>query len=126
VCSLTSVYSIKSLPKDHPPFDLIFIDADKTSYLAYLSLILTLSEPDSKHRLLRPGGVIMADNVLKRGLVADSSEANPFTHSDSTYSWDKEDVKVLDEYNKTVKAEKRLEALMLPLYDGLNLARIVD
>ncbi|TAK10999.1 MAG: O-methyltransferase [Acidobacteria bacterium] len=51
------------------PFDLIFIDADKVSYAAYFAAVLPLS---------RPGTLILADNVIRKGAVADtgSTDAN--------------------------------------------------
>jgi predicted O-methyltransferase YrrM len=62
------------------PYDLIFIDADKESYPKYLRLILENSKPDGKGvRMLKKGGIIVADNILRRGLIADDSDANPWT-----------------------------------------------
>jgi predicted O-methyltransferase YrrM len=62
------------------PYDLIFIDADKVSYPNYLDLVLSNSKPDgSGVRFLKKGGIIIADNILRRGLIADSSDANPWT-----------------------------------------------
>jgi predicted O-methyltransferase YrrM len=62
------------------PYDLIFIDADKESYPKYLRLIMENSKSDAKGvRFLRKGGLIVADNILRRGLIADSSDANPWT-----------------------------------------------
>lgn len=116
--------SLQSLhARNLPPFDLVFIDADKTSYVTYLELILTLSEPESTNRLLRAGGVIMADNVLRRGLVADASEANPCHDGEFNLAHDRQ---VLDEFNKKMKSDPRLEALLMPVFDGLGLARLVD
>ncbi|SAK78452.1 O-methyltransferase [Caballeronia ptereochthonis] len=51
-----------------PPFDFIFLDADKKSYPAYLSLALRLS---------RPGTVIVADNVIRAGRIADPHSTDP-------------------------------------------------
>jgi len=51
-----------------PPFDFIFLDADKQSYPAYLRLVLRLS---------RPGTVIVADNVIRQGRVADANSSDP-------------------------------------------------
>ncbi|SPB13611.1 O-methyltransferase [Caballeronia novacaledonica] len=51
-----------------PPFDFIFLDADKQSYPAYLRLVLRLS---------RPGTVIVADNVIREGRVADAQSRDP-------------------------------------------------
>jgi hypothetical protein len=80
---LMILYSIKTLVTAlKEPYDLIFIDADKTSYPTYLSLILSLSKAHSgSTRLLRKDGIILADNILRRGLIADSSAANPVCNS---------------------------------------------
>jgi predicted O-methyltransferase YrrM len=59
-------------------YDLIFIDADKVSYPNYLNLILSNSAPGSSSRILKKGGIIIADNILRRGLVADASDKNPW------------------------------------------------
>ncbi|MEJ2482121.1 MAG: O-methyltransferase [Gemmatimonadota bacterium] len=50
------------------PFDLVFIDADKTDYAEYLAAVLPLS---------RPGTLIVADNVVRKGAVADPTDADP-------------------------------------------------
>jgi len=61
--------SLASLVAEHaPPFDLIFIDADKASYPDYLDWSLKLS---------RPGTVIVADNVVRDGKVVDSNSLDP-------------------------------------------------
>jgi predicted O-methyltransferase YrrM len=59
-------------------YDLIFIDADKVSYPKYLELILENSKGEGK-RILKKSGIIVADNILRRGLIADSSDANPWS-----------------------------------------------
>jgi predicted O-methyltransferase YrrM len=59
-------------------YDLIFIDADKVSYPKYLELILENSKGQG-NRILKKDGIIVADNILRRGLIADSSEANPWS-----------------------------------------------
>ncbi|KXU85856.1 methyltransferase [Caballeronia megalochromosomata] len=51
-----------------PPFDFIFLDADKQTYPAYLRLVLRLS---------RPGTLIVADNVIRQGRVADAGSTDP-------------------------------------------------
>jgi predicted O-methyltransferase YrrM len=122
---------IKNLtPKLEKPFDLIFIDADKISYPTYLSLILSLSQVSgSQTRLLRPGGLIMADNVLRRGLIADSSDANPWTHAlkqQGETAWREGDMRALDEFNKMLAKEERLETFLMPMFDGLGLAILRD
>ncbi|OTA76071.1 hypothetical protein M434DRAFT_18560, partial [Hypoxylon sp. CO27-5] len=108
------------------PYDIIFIDANKTGYPVYLKQILEKSQPGAKNRLLRPGGIIAADNTLRRGLVADSSPDNPWRSADFDDSWESKAVAAVREYNKAAANEPRLETLLLPLWDGLNLARLVD
>jgi predicted O-methyltransferase YrrM len=89
---------------EEPPFDLVFIDADKPSYLEYLTLALRLS---------RPGTVILADNVIRNGLVLDppADDANAVAARD---------------FNAAVAAHPRLESLVLPVMrqyvDGLSIS----
>ncbi|KAI1467865.1 S-adenosyl-L-methionine-dependent methyltransferase [Daldinia caldariorum] len=110
------------------PYDIIFIDADKTGYTGYLSQILEMSAPGAKNRLLRPGGIIAADNTLRHGLVADSSSDNPWQSAD----FDKEgsvpaaNVAAIREYNDLAAANDRLETFLVPLWDGLHLSRLLD
>lgn len=123
--------NIPSLPALQPsePYDLIFIDAQKSGYPAYLSTILSSSAPGSGSRLLRPGGLIVADNTLSRGIVADDSDANPWVERmknvRASYG-SSDDYDKLREYNAAVEAEPRLDSWLMPLYDGVNLARLVD
>jgi len=110
------------------PFDLIFIDADKQSYPTYLSLILSLSPVDSSNRLLKSGGIIIADNILHRGLIADSSDANPWTAKlkQGDRVWREGDMKALDEFNKEMVRNERLETFLMPMFDGLGMGRLVN
>lgn len=109
------------------PFDLIFIDADKTSYPNYLSLILSLSTSSAKVRLLRPGGLIIADNILRRGMVADSSEANPWFERAKTQSpWQLGDIQALKDFNRAMVESPRLETFLMPMFDGLGMGRLLD
>lgn len=140
------------------PYDLIFLDAQKSGYPTYLSTILSRSQPGSTNRLLRPGGLIIADNALSRGLVADPSDDNPWAAVQRA-EWESaadpaatsqgdvaparfagngvvgygksefarsDDIARLDEFNRAMAASERLESLMLPVWDGLALARMVD
>lgn len=59
-------------------YDLIFIDADKISYPKYLRFILENSKGEGR-RILKKGGIIVADNILRLGVIADSSDANPWS-----------------------------------------------
>lgn len=81
-------------------FDLIFIDADKREYCAYLDACLPL---------LRKGGFILADNTLWDGHIIDS-----------TYDKDAQTLG-LRAFNDLVAADSRLEKVILPLRDGLTL-----
>jgi predicted O-methyltransferase YrrM len=109
------------------PFDLVFIDADKTSYPAYLSLILSLSTSSAKVRLLRPGGLIIADNILRRGLVADSSDANPWAErGKSQKPWQLSDIQALRDFNRAMVESPRLESFFFALFDGLGMGRLLD
>ena len=81
-----------------PLFDLIFIDADKKNYWNYWNLCL---------KMLRSGGIIVVDNVLRGGSVISP---------DSVAS------KEMDEFNKKVITDDRVEVLMLPIRDGVTVA----
>jgi predicted O-methyltransferase YrrM len=127
--------ALKTLSEHVPdePYDIIFIDANKSGYPAYLAEILRRSQPDAdpSKRLLRAGGLIIADNVLRQGMPADDSEANPFRNPDrsdpATYFNDA-DIAGLREYNATVRsgAGGRLEGWIMPLWDGVSLTRLTN
>jgi predicted O-methyltransferase YrrM len=85
---------------DEGAFDFAFIDADKTGYDAYFERCL---------RLLRPGGLIAIDNVLWSGSVA-----RPARDADT---------RALQALNDKLHADERIDLAMLPLGDGLTLAR---
>jgi predicted O-methyltransferase YrrM len=91
----------KLLKTEAGTFDLGFIDADKTNYLNYYERIL---------KLLRPGGVVMIDNVLWSGAVADPADNEADTVA----------IRLLNEH---VKTDKRVSVSLLPLGDGLTIAR---
>ena len=82
-------------------FDLAFIDADKTSYEDYYERCL---------RLVRAGGLILLDNVLWGGAVADPSDHEPHTEA----------LRVL---NAKLQRDERISLSMLPIGDGLTVAR---
>ena len=82
-------------------FDFAFIDADKTGYDAYYERIL---------RLLRPGGVVAVDNVLWDGRVADPREKGA-------------DTQAIRAFNAKLHADGRVALSMVPMGDGLTLAR---
>ena len=82
-------------------FDFAFIDADKTGYDGYYERIL---------RLLRPGGVVAIDNVLWGGSVADPGKNDP-------------DTLAIRAFNAKVVKDERITLSMVPIGDGLTLAR---
>jgi len=63
----------------------------------------------------------MADNILRRGLVADSSDRNPVTQEGPEVI---AQAKTLDEFNRTVERDARLENVILPVFDGINFVRL--
>lgn len=85
------------LPQLQGPWDLVFIDADKQNYRAYYEAILPQ---------LRPGGTILADNVLWHGKVVDA------------LAQDKETRGIRD-FNAFVQQDERVDCLLLPLFDGI-------
>lgn len=113
------------------PYDIIFIDAQKSGYPSYLQTILEKSQPGASNRLLRQGGLIVADNVLRRGLVADDSDANPYAAQDqkaknrSEYETDG-DLEYLRQFNDAAMESVRVESFLMPLYDGVGMVRLVD
>lgn len=81
-------------------FDLAFIDADKPAYDAYYERSLAL---------VRPGGLLLLDNMLRRGRVLDPSDATP-------------GVEAIRRLNAKLHADARIDLSLLPLADGLTLA----
>ena len=82
-------------------FDLIFIDADKEHYIKYYELSVNL---------VHPGGLIIIDNVLWHGEVANSKKNDKFTN-------------IIREFNKHVKDDKRTKQTILPLGDGFTICQ---
>jgi caffeoyl-CoA O-methyltransferase len=81
-----------------PVFDLAFLDADKESNPVYYELVL--------ERLV-PGGLLLVDNVLGGGRVLDPEGTSAITHG----------------LNVAIAADERVDAVLLPLADGLTIAR---
>jgi caffeoyl-CoA O-methyltransferase len=94
-----AIETLRALPAD-PPIDLAFVDADKGGYVDYWEAIVPL---------VRPGGVVLVDNVLSNGRVV---EAEP----DSTGA-------AIQRFNDHAAADDRVELAMLPIADGLTFAR---
>jgi len=83
------------------PFDLVFIDADKPNYVNYYEAVLPK---------LADGGLIVADNVLWSGRVADENE-------------DDESTQAIRAFNDHVMRDDRVESVMLTVRDGMTLIR---
>lgn len=90
------------LPGIEGPYDLVFIDADKHNYLSYFNMVIDK---------VRPGGLIISDNVLWSGKVLESPKANDV------------DTIALKEYNTYLASNPKVEVLLLPVRDGLSVAR---
>ncbi|MFC2974494.1 O-methyltransferase [Azotobacter bryophylli] len=82
-------------------FDLVFVDADKTGYPAYLEHAL---------RLLRPGGLVLFDNTLWGGRVLEAAPESP-------------DTRAVQALNRALRDDPRIELSLLPLGDGLSICR---
>ena len=82
-------------------FDLVFIDADKTNYLNYYHLIF---------ERVKKGGYIIADNVLWNGKVLDKNDQSP-------------DTIAIRDYNKYVQGDSRVQNVLFPIRDGLQIAK---
>jgi caffeoyl-CoA O-methyltransferase len=82
-------------------FDLVFIDADKANYSAYLDMLVPK---------MKSGSIILADNVLWSGkILMEKKDKN---------------TKALDDFNKKVLEDERLENMILPIRDGINCIRV--
>jgi caffeoyl-CoA O-methyltransferase len=92
--------TLSALPPE-PQIDLAFIDADKPGYRTYYDLIV---------ERLRPGGVVVLDNVLWSGNVVEASDQS-------------ENTVAIRAVNDHVAADDRVEAVMLPIADGVTIAR---
>lgn len=93
--------ALEVIPTLNEKWDLVFIDADKQNYPAYYELVLPL---------VKVGGYIISDNVLWSGKVADES------HQDK-------DTVLLRQFNQKIHQDERVENLLLPIRDGLMIAR---
>ncbi len=92
--------ALEIIPDLDETFDLVFIDAGKRDYPLYYDLVIDK---------LRKGGLIIADNILWSGKVVE----------------DKKDIdtQIIDTFNKKIHADERVENILLPIRDGLMMAR---
>ncbi|MDQ4097402.1 MAG: O-methyltransferase [Actinomycetota bacterium] len=92
--------TLRSLP-EKADIDLVFIDADKPGYVAYWAELVPR---------VRPGGLLLADNVLWSGTIADPNVADANTSA-------------LRAFNDVVASDDRVETVVLTAFDGLTVAR---
>ncbi len=102
------------------PFDMVFIDGDKREYPDYWRMLMgdgavgKGEETANGSPMVRSGGIILADNVLWYGKVAEP---------EAVKSADRMSQGIL-EFNRLVAADPRVENVILPLRDGINLIRV--
>lgn len=94
--------SLDQLDQEKAKFDFFLIDADKVNYPNYLDWAI---------RLARPGALIVGDNTLLRGRVA-----NPIVTRGS--------VRAMRRFNQMMAEHPQLDSVLLPAYDGLAIARV--
>ena len=84
-------------------YDMVFIDADKLNYKEYY---------EKSFKMINKGGLIIIDNVLWHGEVADEDNMDKFTLN-------------IRELNKYVSSDQRVEQIIIPLGDGMTICRVV-
>ena len=94
--------TILKLREEGRMYDMVYMDANKREYCEYYELVFDM---------IRPGGLILADNVLWDGKVCQ----NPLPQDKQTLG--------IARFNDMVSADPRVESVIIPLRDGLNLIR---
>ena len=97
--------ALEIAPKLGGPFDMVFIDGDKREYPAYYNMLMN-------NGLVRSGSILLADNILWYGKVV-----QPVQHNDLH-------TQALIEFNRMVVEDDRVESVILPLRDGINIIRV--
>lgn len=97
--------TLRDLAGEGAPFDLVFLDADKTGYLDYLHVLLD-------GELLAPHGLLCVDNTLMQGRPWVAREPSPAGAA-------------IARFNDTLAADPRVEQVLVPVRDGLTLVRRV-
>ncbi|MDA9783108.1 O-methyltransferase [Vicingaceae bacterium] len=95
--------AMEVIPQLNESWDLVFIDADKENYLNYYNLVLPT---------LKSGSYILADNILWSGKVVDKSALD-------------KDTNLLREFNKQITQDPRIENILLPIRDGIQIGRVI-
>ncbi len=91
------------IPAIEGPIDMVFIDADKRNYALYFDLVIDK---------MRPGGLILVDNVLWSGKIIEEAAKDKSTQA-------------LRDFNTKVANDPRVEPFLLPIRDGLFLLRVI-
>lgn len=94
--------ALSLIPQLEGRFDIVFIDADKENYINYYHQVIDQ---------VSPGGIIITDNVLWSGKVLEEVKAND------------KDTAIILAYNKLIASDPRVETVLLPLRDGISVAR---
>lgn len=94
--------AMEEIPQLDEQFDLVFIDADKMNYINYYNLVFDK---------VKPGGYILSDNVLWSGKVI------------QTEGKIDKDTQLLKDFNDLIHRDERVENLLLPIRDGIMIAR---
>ena len=97
--------ALEIAPKLGKQFDLVFIDGDKREYPAYYNMLMDKG-------LVHSGSIMLADNILWYGKVV-----QPVAHNDHH-------TQALIEFNRMVVEDYRVESVILPLRDGINIIRV--
>ncbi len=93
--------ALELIPQLDYDWDLVFLDADKTGYISYYDMVVPR---------MRPGGLLIADNVLFHGAVLEENIKG-------------KSAKAVHAFNEHVKNDKRVQKLMLTVRDGVYLIR---
>ena len=92
--------ALETIAAEGGPWDLVFIDAEKEGYPGYFEAVVPK---------LAPGGLIVADNTLRRGTVLDPADESGDT---------------MRAFNDQVRDDPRVVSVMLSVRDGMTLARL--
>ena len=98
--------TLKKLMQEEAVFDLVFLDADKAGYKSYFQFLL-------EHNMVKRGGIFVIDNTLLQG--------EPYLKKEHR-SQGGEAIKLFNEY---LSEESRIEQVLIPLRDGVTLARLI-
>jgi len=93
--------ALELIRQQEGPYDLIFIDGDKRQYPEYMELC---------RPLLPPGGTLLADNVLWDGKILEEPTGDPHTRG-------------IQQFNEMVRDDPQMESIILPIRDGLMIAK---